>query len=37
MVILEGVLCSGRQRLYSVSCDRNCFFFWHAEWLQAVG
>jgi len=37
MVILEGVLCSGWQRLYSVSCDRNCFFFWHAEWLQAVG
>ena len=35
-VILEGVVCSGRQRLYSVSCDRNCFFFWHKDWLQKV-
>jgi hypothetical protein len=33
-VILEGVVCSGRQRLYSVSCDRNCFFFWHTDWLR---
>ena len=31
---LEGVLCSGRQRLYSVSCDRCCFFFWHKDWLE---
>ncbi len=35
-VILEGVVCSGRQRLYSVSCDRNCFFFWHKDWLKKV-
>jgi len=33
-VILEGVVCSGRQRLYSVSCDRQCFFFWHTAWLE---
>lgn len=33
-VILEGAVCSGRQRLYSVSCDRNCFFFWHQDWLK---
>jgi hypothetical protein len=33
-VLLEGVLCSGRQRLYRVSCDRNCFFFWHKDWLK---
>jgi hypothetical protein len=36
-VILEGVLCSGRQRLYRVSCDRNCFFFWHKDWLEKAG
>jgi hypothetical protein len=35
-VILEGVVCSGRQRLYSVSCDRSCFFFWHKDWLKKV-
>ncbi|KPK78215.1 MAG: hypothetical protein AMJ79_00290 [Phycisphaerae bacterium SM23_30] len=35
-VILEGVLCSGRQRLYKVSCDRNCFFFWHTSWLEKI-
>jgi hypothetical protein len=35
-VILEGVVCSGRQRLYQVSCDRNCFFFWHKDWLGKV-
>ena len=33
---LDGVLCSGRQRLYSVSCDRYCFLFWHAAWLEKV-
>jgi hypothetical protein len=35
-VILEGVVCSGRQRLYSVSCDRNCFFFWHKAWIEKI-
>lgn len=35
-VILEGVTCSGRQRLYPCSCDRNCFFFWHKEWLKKI-
>lgn len=33
-VFLDGVVCSGRQRLYSVSCDRNCFFFWRTAWLK---
>ena len=37
MFFLEGVLCSGRQRLYSVSCDRNCFLFWHIAWLEKIG
>jgi hypothetical protein len=35
-VILQGVLCSGRQRIYSRKCDRNCFFFWHTDWLEAA-
>ena len=35
-VILDGVVCSGRQRLYKVSCDRNCFFFWHLVWLEKI-
>lgn len=34
IVLLENVLCSGRQRLYNVSCDRSCFFFWHTGWLE---
>lgn len=35
-VLLEGVTCSGRQKLYSYSCDRNCFFFWHVDWLDKI-
>jgi len=34
MFLLEGVMCSGRQRLYKVDCNRSCFFFWHRDWLQ---
>lgn len=34
IVALEGVHCSGRQRLYKRSCDRACFFFWHTDWLE---
>lgn len=33
-VILDGVVCSGKQLLYKVSCDRNCFFFWSVAWLE---
>jgi hypothetical protein len=36
MFLLEGVRCSGRQRLYTVDCDRSCFFFWHRDWLQGI-
>ncbi len=35
-VILEGTVCSGRQRLYRSQCDRNCFFFWRTAWLQKI-
>lgn len=37
MVVLEGAVCSGRQRLYAVKCDRNCHFFWQVEWLDRSG
>jgi hypothetical protein len=36
MVVLEGAVCSGRQRLYVVKCDRNCHFFWQTEWLDRL-
>ncbi len=35
-VILDGAVCSGRQRLYAERCDRNCFFFWQTDWLEKV-
>jgi hypothetical protein len=37
ILLLEGVTCSGRQRLYKESCDRNCFFFFHKDWVRKVG
>lgn len=37
LVILDGATCSGSQRLFVNTCDRNCFFFWHKAWLQKVG
>lgn len=36
LVILDGVVCSGRQRLYKETCDRSCFFFWHTAWLVCL-
>jgi hypothetical protein len=36
LVILEGATCIGQQRLYVNRCDRNCFFFWHTEWLDKI-
>lgn len=37
MFILEDAVCGGRQRLYPVRCDRNCYFFWQIEWLDRTG
>lgn len=34
--LLKGAVCSGRRRLFPESCDRNCFLFWHASWLEKV-
>lgn len=36
MVLLEGSFCSGKQKLYSESCDLNCYFFWHKDWLEKI-
>jgi hypothetical protein len=37
IVVLEGTFCNGKQKLYSESCDLNCYFFWHKDWLEKVG
>ena len=36
IVLLEDVLCSGRQKLYFEDCDRCCFYFWHKDWLVSL-
>jgi len=36
VLILEGVICSGRRTLYREKCDRNCFLFWHTVWLDKI-
>jgi hypothetical protein len=36
IVLLNGVLCNGRQKLYLEDCDRSCFYFWHKDWLEKV-
>ena len=37
IVILDGVTCSGKRTLYKEWCDRNCFLFWHKDWLDKIG
>jgi hypothetical protein len=36
LFLLEGAFCSGRRRMFPADCDRNCFLFWHALWLEPV-
>ena len=36
LVVLEGIVCSGKQKLLSVNCDLLCFLFWHKNWLEKV-
>ena len=36
IVILEDVYCSGERRLLKHPCDRNCFMFWHQDWMEKV-
>jgi hypothetical protein len=36
IVVLEGTICSGKQKLYKDTCDLRCYFFWHKDWLERV-
>lgn len=36
LVVLDGTICYGKQKLYSTKCDLLCCFFWHKEWLEKV-
>jgi hypothetical protein len=36
IVVLEGTICSGKQKLYKETCDLRCYFFWHKDWLDKV-
>jgi hypothetical protein len=36
IVLLDNVLCNGRQKLYLQDCDRSCFYFWHKDWLEKI-
>ena len=36
IVVLEGTICSGKQKLYKETCDLRCYFFWHKDWLEKV-
>jgi hypothetical protein len=36
LVVLEGTICYGKQKMYSVKCDFLCYFFWHKDWLEKV-
>jgi hypothetical protein len=33
-VLLSAVHCSGERKVFSVPCDRNCFYFWNTRWLK---
>ena len=36
LVVLDGVVCSGKKNLYLTRCDLNCFFFWHKDFLNKL-
>ena len=36
IVVLEGTICSGKQKLYKETCDLRCYFFWHKDWIEKV-
>lgn len=35
LFFLEGVYCNGNSA-YLKPCDRNCFHYWHRNWLERV-
>lgn len=34
IILLDGVMCQGTADFGS--CDRSCFYFWRAEWLEKI-
>jgi len=36
LVLLEGVHCDGSSSPDTKGCDRMCFYFWRAEWLEKI-
>ena len=36
ILLLEGSYCNGKTA-YLETCDRTCFYFWQASWLEKVG
>jgi len=34
IILLEGVICQGTADFGH--CDRSCFYFWRAEWLEKI-
>jgi hypothetical protein len=36
LVLLEGVHCDGSSVPETQGCDRMCFYFWRAEWLERI-
>jgi hypothetical protein len=36
IVVLEGTLCSGKQKIYKETCDLRCYFFWHKDWIEKI-
>jgi hypothetical protein len=35
LYFLEGVYCNGNSA-YLKPCDRNCFHYWHKNWLEKI-
>ncbi len=36
LVVLEGTICPGKQKLYTTRCELRCLYFWHRDWLEAL-
>lgn len=37
LYLLENLVCDGASDAAGSACDRSCYLFWHADWLQSVG
>jgi hypothetical protein len=35
-VLLEAVICDGRDMGAGEGCDRSCFFYWKDAWLERL-